>query len=220
MTAKNAKGRYAMSRRRRNLIISICGALAAIAVFLDRGFIEHKPGQIFYSEQEPFSVDYQRYNSKSFKVVKVVDGDTIDINEPDGKKAFTRIRLWGVDTPETKKPGEPVMYYGPEACEFTKKTVGGKIVTIYLEQGHTRDKYERLLAYVQIDDSNFLNEELLKGGFAYADVRFKHSYYQHYQQLESAARRNKKGLWENVTREQLPGWLQRAKPTFLLKKAG
>lgn len=220
MTAKNGKARYAMSRGRRNLITAICTVLVALIVLLDRNFIDHKPYYTPSGKETVFPGDYERYNSKKFHVVKVVDGDTLDIDEPDGKTNFTRIRLWGVDTPETKKPGEPVMYYGPEASEFTKKTVEDKTVGIYLEKEQTRDKYKRLLAYVQAEDSNFLNEELLKEGFAYADRRFRHDYYQRYKQLEASARRNKKGLWQNVTREQFPKWLQREEPKLLLKKAG
>jgi endonuclease YncB( thermonuclease family) len=63
-----------------------------------------------------------------------------------------------------------------------------------------------------------LNEVLLADGFAYADVRFRHSLYNRYKQLESAARGQKKGLWAKVRREQLPEWLQEKKPTLLLER--
>jgi micrococcal nuclease len=149
--------------------------------------------------------------------VNVVDGDTIDIDIPDGRHQHTRIRLWGVDTPETENPETGVMYFGPEAFEFTKKSTLKKKVTIYLDEKHTRDKYGRLLAYIKLPDDGFLNEVLLTEGFAYADLRFKHNSYNKYKQLEAGARKSKKGLWEKVTREQLPQWLQRKKPTLLKK---
>jgi hypothetical protein len=82
----------------------------------------------------------------------------------------------------------------------------------------SRGYYGRLLAYVKLTDGRFLNEVLLSEGYAYADVRFKHSLYHKYQQLEAVARGRKKGLWENVTREQLPQWMQKRKPEFLLEK--
>ena len=150
-------------------------------------------------------------------VLKVVDGDTIDIDIPDGKYDRTRIRLWGVDTPETKNPKTGVMYFGPEAADFTTKLVLGKPVIVYLEEHRTRGYYGRLLAYVQLPDGRFLNEVLLSEGFAYADLRFRHSFYHKYKQLEAVARSQKKGLWLNVTREQLPEWLQRKKPNLLNK---
>ncbi|MHC4222058.1 MAG: thermonuclease family protein, partial [Planctomycetota bacterium] len=127
----------------------------------------------------------------------------------------TRIRLWGVDTTATKQPGKPIMYFGPEATEFTSKLTAGKEVTIYLDtQKRTRGRYGRLLAYVQLEDRRFLNELLLLEGFAYADLRFRHSFYHKYIQLEATARSRKRGLWEKVTHEQLPEWLQKKKPNL------
>jgi micrococcal nuclease len=102
------------------------------------------------------------------------------------------------------------MYFGPEAAEFTRESAFDKQVTIFLDEGNnTRDKYSRLLAYVQLPDKSFLNEVLLSEGFAYADTRFQHSFYHKYQQLEATARSQKKGLWENVTPEQMPQWRQK-----------
>ena len=153
-----------------------------------------------------------------FTVVKVVDGDTIDIDIPDANKNYTRIRLWGIDTPESKSPYSGVMYFGPEAAEFTTESALGKKVTVYLEEHRTRGNYGRLLAYVQLPDGMFLNEVLLTEGFAYADLRFRHSLYRKYEQLEASARRQKKGLWKKITREQLPEWLQRMEPELLFRK--
>ena len=50
-------------------------------------------------------------------MVSVVDGDTIDVNIKGHRE---RVRLIGIDTPETKKPNTPVQCYGPEATKFTK----------------------------------------------------------------------------------------------------
>ncbi len=110
------------------------------------------------------------------------------------------------------------MYFGPEASDFAKKLALGKQVAVYLEEHRTRGYYGRLLAYVQLPDGRFLNEVLLTEGFAYADLRFDHSYYHGYQKLEASARIQKKGLWEKVTRTQLPQWLQERKPNLLLEK--
>jgi micrococcal nuclease len=150
--------------------------------------------------------------------VKIVDGDTLDIDVPDVNHNHTRIRLWGIDSPETKSQNSGVMYFGPEATDFAEKSTLGKQVTIFLEEHDTRGKYGRLLAYVQLPDGRFLNEVLLSEGFAYADLRFRHGLYQKYKQLESSARRQQKGLWERITREQLPEWLQRMEPELLFRK--
>ena len=56
------------------------------------------------------------------------------------------------------------------------------------------------------------------GNLGYADLRFSHSFFHKYIQLEAAARSQKKGLWQNVTRDQLPAWLQREKTNLLTEK--
>lgn len=186
-------------------------------VWLDHSLVKHK-WQPQHKSEEQAANDFKIYHTKTFTVVKVVDGDTIDIDIPDVNDSYTRIRLWGVDTPETKNPKVGVMYFGPEAAEFTTKLVLGKPVTVYLDEGNnTRGKYGRLLAYVKLPDAGFLNEVLLTEGFAYADSRFRHSLYNRYKQLDASARSLKKGLWEKVSREQLPEWLQRMKPNLLNK---
>jgi len=208
-----------MSRRQRAGVIGLCLLIAAVFIYLDHSSTSsRRQGQSKSSDQTK-SRDIEKYDGRTFTVVKAVDGDTIDINSPDCNKYYTRIRLWGVDTPETKSPKVAVMYFGPEASEFTKGLVFQKKVCVYLDETNgTRDKYGRLLAYIQTGDSRFLNEVLLSEGYAYADLRFKHKFYNKYQQLEAGARREKKGLWKGVSREQLPEWLQRKKPKLLLKK--
>jgi micrococcal nuclease len=199
-----------MSRRRRKWISVLCLLTIVLLAWLDNGFFYR--GGLDYSSTSAEQVrayDIEKYNGKTFSVSYVVDGDTIDIDIPDGKDNNTRIRLWGVDTPETKSEVTGVMYFGPQAYEFTRKLTLGKQVCIYLHpQKDTRDKYGRLLAYVQLPDGSFLNEVLLSEGFAYADLRFRHDFYNKYKQLESAARTVKKGLWKNVTPEQMPRWRQ------------
>ncbi len=207
-----------MSRRRRNAIFVAFLLLLALLIWFDRSTIRHVWQRRPKSGEKAKAYDFEKYHGKTFTVVKVVDGDTIDIDVPDGSNNYTRIRLWGIDTPETKNPKTPVMYFGPEATESTKELALGKQVTVYLEEHRTRGYYGRLLAYVQLPDRRFLNEVLVAEGFAYADLRFKHSFSHKYEQLEASARRQKKGLWPKVTRDQLPEWLQRKKPNLLLDK--
>jgi micrococcal nuclease len=209
---------YAMSRRRRNVILTICLLLIAFLIWLDHSRLGHSRQQQPQTCEQAETYDFEKYHGETFTVINVVDGDTIDIDIPDGSDNYTRIRLWGVDTPETKKPETPVMYFGPEAAEFTTKLAFGKQVKVFLEDHRTRGNYDRLLAYVQLPDGRFLNEVLLSEGFAYADLRFPHSFYHKYKQLEASARSQNKGLWEKVKREQLPEWRQRMSPNLLLKK--
>ncbi|MBN1788337.1 MAG: thermonuclease family protein [Sedimentisphaerales bacterium] len=206
---KNKKPKYAQSRLQRNVLLLSAFLLFTAVVWFDRTF--HPYCKNRFSPQTIQDVnDWNKYQGKTFTVIKVVDGDTIDISIPDGKYNQTRIRLWGIDTPETKDTKTGIMYFGPEATEFTKNLCFEKQVTVYLDEGNnTRCKYGRLLAYVKLPDDRFLNEELLSEGFAYADTRFEHSRMEKYIQLEKEAKEQKKGLWKEVTPDQMPKWKRR-----------
>ena len=213
--------KYAMSSSRRRSLFGLCLLSVAFLVWLDHQGRSTGTISTFSVTQKSDSanpLDFEKYHGRIFTVSKVVDGDTLDIDIPDGNYQRTRIRLLGIDTPETKSPAVEIMYFGPEAAKFTAKTALGKKVCVFLDSiSPARDKYGRILAYIQLPDGNFLNELLLKEGFAYADLRFRHSFYNKYPQLEALARNQKKGLWQNAAREQLPKWLQRKKPKLLLK---
>jgi micrococcal nuclease len=92
-------------------------------------------------------------------VKRVVDGDTFELS--DGE----RVRMIGVDTPETVKPNSPVEPYGKEASDFTKKLLTDQKVTLKFDV-EPRDKYDRLLAYVYLPDGTFVNEKLIRDGYA------------------------------------------------------
>jgi micrococcal nuclease len=215
MSRKANRPTYAMSRHQKAGIITLCLILAVVFIWLDHRSLRRRGRQRPKSEEQAKTYDLEKYHKRTFRVVKIVDGDTIDIDIGDANNSYTRIRLLGIDAPETKSQYTHVKYFGPEAAEFTTKLALGKQVTVYLDEHSTRGKYGRLLAYVQLSDDRFLNEVLVTEGFAYADLRFRHSLYQKYKQMESSARRQKKGLWEKVSREQLPEWLQREPPKLL-----
>jgi micrococcal nuclease len=155
-------------------------------------------------------MDQARYQGRTFSVVKVVDGDTLHIAPPSMADDVTRVRLLGIDAPEMGTGKSGSMYFAEEATAFARRLALGKEVGVHLdERAKSRDRYGRLLAYIELQDGKFLNEELLSEGYAYADRRFRHSYYQKYLQLEAGARALGQGLWKAVTPEQMPPWLQR-----------
>ena len=96
--------------------------------------------------------------------MSVADGDTVEVRL-NGQRE--KIRLIGVDTPETVHPTKPVGCYGPEASAFTKQllTPGTKVRLV--RDAEARDKYKRLLAYVyRTADNLFVNLSLVSGGYA------------------------------------------------------
>lgn len=97
-------------------------------------------------------------------VIDVIDGDTIDVRI--GYKR-QRVRLLGIDTPETKDPRKPVQCFGREASDHTKHLLPrGTIVRLELDL-EEHDVYDRLLAYVwRASDGVFVNLELVSGGYA------------------------------------------------------
>src|SRR4030042_6833798 len=84
-------------------------------------------------------------NAETFRVKRVIDGDTLLLTNGE------RVRLIGVDTPETKHPKKPVERFGKEAYLFTKEMVEGKEVRLEFDQ-QRKDRYGRLLAYVYLTD--------------------------------------------------------------------
>jgi endonuclease YncB( thermonuclease family) len=125
-----------------------------------------------------------------YLVTKAIDGDTIEI------EGGERVRLIGVDTPETVDPRRPVGCFGKEASNVTKSLVEGKKVK--MESDITdRDKYGRLLRYVWVNNI-FINEYLVREGFANSssyppDVKYQGLF----DAAEIEARENKRGLWES-----------------------
>ena len=122
-------------------------------------------------------------------VTRVVDGDTIIL---DGNE---RVRLIGVDTPETVDPRRPVQYFGKEASAFTKRMVEGKKVRLEFDQTR-KDRYGRTLAYIYLEDGTHLNAEIVKRGYGHAYTRFPFRYLEEFRRYQREAREAGRGLWK------------------------
>ena len=155
--------------------------------------------------------DRRRYHDKEFRVAHVLDGDTLDIDIPDGRRATTRVRLWGVDTPEVAGSPAGVMYFGPEASAYTKQHLTDRSVRVVLAPTQTRDIYNRLLAFIYFTEGEerMLNEALVETGHAYSDWRFDHPFRRRFETLEKRAQAAHVGLWGQVASDQMPAWRQR-----------
>jgi micrococcal nuclease len=127
-------------------------------------------------------------HAEIYKVKRVIDGDTLLLINGE------RVRLIGVDTPETKHPQKPVQYFGREAYLFTKEMVDGKEAQFEFDR-QKRDRYGRLLAYVYLLDGTFLNAEIIKQGYGFAYTRFPFKYMEEFRRYEREARDKRKGLW-------------------------
>lgn len=129
-----------------------------------------------------------------YRVVRDIDGDTIVV---DVAGVPTTVRLIGIDTPETKKPGTPVQCYGPEASAYTAALVDGR--QVWLQRDPTQDQvdvYGRTLAYVWLDTGTMLETQLLAGGYA-REYTYDRAYLERsdFRRLEHDAKTRGAGLW-------------------------
>lgn len=129
-------------------------------------------------------------------VLNVVDGDTVDIR--DDVRGRLRIRLLGIDTPETKKPGYTVGCWGPEATEFAKSTLlGQRIALIYDQTQGLYDRYGRTLGYLDKADGWDYSVEAARAGAAHAYIYHDKppARYPEIAAAEKEARDAQRGLW-------------------------
>ena len=125
-------------------------------------------------------------------VTQVVDGDTIHVGRGWRK---TTVQFLGVDTPETVHPDKPVEFFGPEATQFTKKTLKGEKVHLEFEPLNQMNKYGRLLAYVYLSDGSLFNAELIKRGYARVTAPSYFRYYDEFRNYEREAVADSRGIW-------------------------
>jgi micrococcal nuclease len=135
---------------------------------------------------------------RTAQVLRVVDGDTIQVSL-DGAKE--RVRYIGVDTPETVKPRTPVQCFGRKASAANHRLVDGERVRLVAD-AEPRDRYGRMLAYVyRASDGLFINAELVRGGYATPLTiapNVRHA--EQFVALAGKARRAGRGLWSACER--------------------
>jgi endonuclease YncB( thermonuclease family) len=133
-------------------------------------------------------------------VTRVVDGDTLEARIGD---EVEDVRLIGVDTPETVKPGAPVQCFGPRASSFSHRLLEGRTVRLVFGE-ERRDVYGRLLAYAYLDSaveaqarpSRFVNAILVRRGLARSlTIAPNDRFAPLFERLELGAARLGRGLW-------------------------
>jgi micrococcal nuclease len=128
-----------------------------------------------------------------YRVARFEDGDTITV-DMNGKEE--RVRMIGVDTPETKDPRKPVQCFGRAASEFTKQLIGNQPVRLEAdEQSSNRDRYNRLLRHVYLSDGRLVQAEIIRQGYGFAYTSFPFTKSDEFRTLEKEARNSNRGLW-------------------------
>ncbi len=123
------------------------------------------------------------------QVLRVVDGDTLLLAN------LARVRLIGVNAPESVKPEHPVEPWGPEASQFTRRFVASGRVRLEFEPERV-DRFGRFLAYVWVDDK-MLNEELVRAGLARYEPHFHYSQAmkRRFRRAQEEAQAARRGIW-------------------------
>lgn len=140
------------------------------------------------------SATQNQQDQEKFKVLKVIDGDTIDV-DLNGK--VTRLRLIGMDTPEVVDPRKPVQCFGREASNKAKELLSDQLVRLENDpsQGEI-DKYGRVLRYVYLPNGQNFNKLMIKEGYAHEyTYNTPYKYQAEFKQAEKEASMNKLGLW-------------------------
>ncbi len=133
-------------------------------------------------------------------ISEVVDGDTVKVEFANGDTESIRLLL--IDTPESVHPNKPVQPFGKEASDYAKEVLQeGDVVT--LEKGNPeRDKYDRLLGYIWIDDVNF-NQLMIEEGYARVAYVYEPNtkYLEEFEQAENDAKSKEENIWS------IPGYV-------------
>ncbi len=186
----NFMARKLLTKRQRTQLLSLLfGLLMAGAIWLaqQQGWIE-KP-------KEALPPPPGTYNVASFE-----DGDTITVDMNGTKE---RIRMIGVDTPETQDPRVPVQCFGKAASEFTKNLIGTNPVRLEADPTNTnRDRYNRLLRYVYLPDNRLVQAEIIRAGYGFAYTLFPFEKLEEFRGYEREAREQGRGLWGNCSINQ------------------
>ena len=151
----------------------------------------------------------------NYKVTKIVDGDTIVVernidtqnsqeeninNNFSGEREY-KVRLLGINTPESVDPRRSVECFGVEASNYMKEIANGQEVYMETDNSQSKyDKYNRLLAYVYLSDGQMLNRKMLAEGYAYEyTYSSAYKYQKDFKDLQLFAKNNSKGLWATNT---------------------
>lgn len=129
-----------------------------------------------------------------YPVTKVTDGDTIQVSI---NGTVEKIRLIGINTPETVDPRKTVQCFGKEASDRMKDLAEGKQVRLEYDdsQGY-RDTYGRVLAYVYLEDKQMLNRKMIAEGYAYEYTYMTpYKYQTEFREVQNLAKISARGLW-------------------------
>lgn len=158
---------------------------------------EIEKAAVYYDEN--FNITNTLNNSKQdrkeVQYIESIDGDTAKF-KIDGEQIT--VRFLGIDTPETVHPTKGEEEYGKEASNYTKERLqNANKIELEYEQTALKDKYERDLAWIWVDDE-LLQEKLISSGLAKtSELHNTYKYAWILQEQEEKAKEEKIGIWSD-----------------------
>ncbi len=157
------------------------------------------------------AINDKKLRTDFYKVLRVVDGDTIeieyqnDIKNIDGQIESNiekkKVRLIGINSPESVDPRRPVQCFGKEASAYLKSLIEGEIVQLQYDDTQDKvDKYGRILAYIYMEDGQMVNKKMIAEGYAYEYTYDKpYKYRDSFKAAQVLAEKGSRGLWSSST---------------------
>lgn len=180
------------------VVLFLVGLAALIGYILKNNPMQPAGGENYVAQTSAGGHDYN-----NILVTRVVDGDTLMLESRE------YLRLLGIDTPEmhesakmhrdagrTGQSIEEIQRMGRQSYEFTRGLVEGKRVRLEFDN-ERRDKYNRMLAYVFLEDGTFVNARIVEEGYAsLTNFKLNAEYMDLFRKLYRQARENRRGLWK------------------------
>lgn len=196
-------------RRLRSLVGTLVGLFAIILIQRFQLLSEHplnavsspipsrSTSSVPFLEQDPIFISTSTRFIANAQVVRVVDGDTLIVRRQ-GQLRDEKVRMIGINTPESVDPRRIVECFGKEASTVLRTWLDGKEVYLAEDvQADERDKYHRLLRNVFLPEGTDVNATLVAQGYAQAYTNFpmNKSRKQQLVRLQQEAKTRQRGLW-------------------------
>jgi len=166
-------------------------ALAALGLVLVTSILDHVGA---------FGYRGETLDRQQVEVLAAVDAETVRVKTSAGQED---VHLLGINAPASAD------HWGSEALRYTTARLVGRTVTLRVEPTQMRDERGRVLACVYVTDADLMNLDMIRDGQAYADRRVQHPQAKQFEQVEGEARNKKRGMWKDLTEDQMPAWRQK-----------
>ena len=132
-------------------------------------------------------------------ITKISDGDTVQAITPEGTKL--KVRLYGIDAPETQKGNKPGEPFGNASKDYLASLISQRSVRVEIRD---IDRYRRMVAILWLAERN-VNQEMIAAGMAEAYVEYlKKPYRAPFIQAEQEAKAQGRGVWSQGNRYERP----------------